>query len=71
MNEPYDYSNLLGLIKSKRITHEDLARRIQMHPSTLSSKLNNNSEFTQKQMRAIMTALGKSVDDIPGYFFAH
>ena len=71
MTEPYDYSNLLGLIKSKRITHEELARKIQMHPSTLSSKLNNNSEFTQKQMRAIMAALDKTVDDIPDYFFFH
>lgn len=71
MNEPYDYSALLGLIKSKRITHEELARKTQMHPSTLSAKLNNNSEFTQRQMRAIMTALDKAVDDIPEYFFVH
>lgn len=69
--DAYDYSNLLGLIKSKRLTHEELAKKAQMHPSTLSQKLNNNGEFTQTQMRTIIAVLGKSVDDIPDYFFTH
>lgn len=71
MGEIYDYSNLLGLIKQNRLTHEELARKVQMHPTTLSLKLNNNGEFTQKQMRSIMAALGKTVEDIPSYFFVH
>jgi len=67
----YNYSALYGLIREKQITQEELAQKIGIHPSTLSCKLNNNSEFSQGEMILIMDVLGKRMKDIPAYFFQH
>lgn len=66
----YDYSALLGLIKENKLTQESLSEKVGINKTTLNLKLNNNGEFTQKQMLAIMETLGRSVKDIPTYFFA-
>lgn len=50
-NEPYNYSELLGRIKAKKLTQEELARIIKLNPSTLNLKLNNKSEFSQSDLR--------------------
>lgn len=66
----YDYSKLRGRIKEKKMTQEQLACKACMDPSTLSCKLNNAREFSQREMRRICNALEISFDDIPKYFFA-
>lgn len=69
-NEPYNYSELLGRIKAKKITQEELARRIHLNPSTLNLKLNNKSEFSQTEMRSILEILDEPIDNVASYFFA-
>lgn len=69
-NEPYNYSELLGRIKAKKITQEELARQIHLNPSTLNQKLNNKSEFSQTEMRNILKILGEPIENIAAYFFA-
>lgn len=70
-NENYDYSELLGKIRAKKITQEELARQIGLNPSTLNQKLNNKSEFSQSEMRNILKALGEPLGMVPTYFFTH
>lgn len=65
----YNYSELLGKLRSKKITQEELARKIHINPSTLNLKLNNKSDFTQSEMRAICKAIGEPVDNVATYFF--
>lgn len=68
--EPYDYSELLGKIRSKKITQEELAKKIHLNPATLNQKLKNKSEFSQSEMRNICKALDVPIDNIVTYFFA-
>lgn len=68
-NQPYDYSELLGRIKAKRITQEELAKQIHLNPSTLNQKLNNKSEFSQSEMRSILEILEEPIDNVSSYFF--
>jgi transcriptional regulator with XRE-family HTH domain len=65
----YDYSELLGLIKSKKLRQEDLALKIGMNPATLNLKLNNKSEFNQSQIRQICIVLDIPSRLVPKYFF--
>lgn len=67
----YDYSELLGKLRAKKITQEELARKIHLNPSTLNQKLNNKSEFSQSEMRNILNVLEVPVSMISTYFFAH
>ena len=67
--QKYDYSALLGVIKSKKLRQEDLAAKIRVSPSTLSQKLNNQSEFTQGEMKRICKVLGIPLRDLSKYFF--
>ena len=67
----YDYSELLGKLRAKKITQEELARKIHLNPSTLNQKLNNKSEFSQSEMRNILNVLEVPVSMIATYFFAH
>ena len=69
LKQRYDYSALLGLMKAKRLRQEDLAAKIHINPSTLSQKLNNQSEFTQGEMRRICKVLGIPLRDLSKYFF--
>ncbi len=68
-NTAYDYSELLGKLKSKKITQEELARRIHLNPSTLNLKLNNKSEFSQTEIKNICRVIGVSLDNVAAYFF--
>lgn len=70
-NKGYDYSELLGKLRAKRITQEELARKIHLNPSTLNQKLNNKSEFSQSEMRNILHELEIPLDMIAAYFFVH
>ena len=65
----YDYSELLGLMKAKKLRQEDLAQKIRMNPATLNLKLNNKSEFTQSQIRQICAVLEIPLNLVSKYFF--
>ena len=65
----YDYSELLGRMKARKITQEELANKIHLNPSTLNQKLNNKSDFSQSEMRNICIVLNVPMDNIVSYFF--
>ena len=67
----YNYSKLLGLMREKNITQENLAEYVGMSEVTLNKKLNNNSQFKQSEMVSILNALALPITDIVTIFFAH
>ena len=67
----YNYSKLLGLMREKNVTQENLAESVGMSEVTLNKKLNNNSQFKQSEMVAILKALSLPLTDIVTIFFTH
>ena len=65
----FDYSKLLGRIKEKGFTQETLAKHIGITPGVMSMKLNNQSNFKQKEIFAICEALDIAISEIGEYFF--
>lgn len=69
MEYEFNYNKLRGKIRECGLTQEDLAKKINVAPTTLSLKLNNSSEFTQSEIRAICTLLNISGTELESYFF--
>lgn len=69
--DEYDYSEILGKLRSKNIIQSELADIIGINPSTLNLKFNNKSEFTQTQMKKIVEAVDEPVSKIGFYFYTH
>lgn len=67
----FDYSKLLGLLKEKGMTQEDLATIIGRNKSTVNLKINGKAYFTVDEMNRICKALGIAKKDIGKYFFAN
>lgn len=65
----FDYSLLLGLIKTKGYTQETLAQKIGISGWSVWNKLSGKGYFTQPEIAAISQALGISQDLISVYFF--
>lgn len=65
----FNYAKLLGRIKEYGFTHENLANKIGIAPSTLSAKLNNKYSFTIAEIEAIRKALEIGKGEIGIYFF--
>lgn len=61
----YNYSKLLGKIKESGYTQEALAALINIGTSTLSQKLNNQSEFRQSEIQKICKIL--NIDNVEDY----
>ena len=56
------YSEVFG-------TQQAFADAMGMDRATLSSKLNNKTEFTRSEMEKSCVLLGLSTENIPEYFF--
>ena len=65
----FDYSKLLGRIKEYRMTQDDLARAIEINPTTLSLKVNNRGFFSQIEIAKTCALLKIPTDEIGRYFF--
>jgi transcriptional regulator with XRE-family HTH domain len=65
----FDYSKLCGKIKEMCNTQQQFAKLMGIARSSLSSKLNNNSEFTQQEINRALIILDISQCEIPEYFF--
>lgn len=65
----YDYSKLLGAMREKHITQDNLAEKIGLNSATLNQKLKNNSQFKQNEMLDILRCLELPLSDIEKYFF--
>ena len=65
----YDYSKLLGKLREKHLTQEQLAKAIGMNKSTLNLKLNGRYPFTTKEIDGICKVLDIPNQEIGEYFF--
>ena len=63
------YDKLKGKIKEKFGTQDSFAKAMGISRTTLNLKLNNMSEFTQKEMIKAMEVLNLSGSEIRDYFF--
>lgn len=66
----FNYSNLLGRMKTCGFTQEKLAAAVGINKATLSAKLNNKNSFTAPEMEIIRVSLNIAEDEISKYFFA-
>lgn len=65
----YDYSKLLGRIKEKYNTRENLSKHISISITSLNSRLNNSLKFNQQDIDELCNALDINEEEIPIYFF--
>ncbi|BBB91017.1 MAG TPA: DUF739 family protein [Methylomusa anaerophila] len=63
------YNKLKGKIKEKFGTQEAFAKKLGISRTSLSLKLNNFSEFTQKEILDSMALLGLPGIEVDKYFF--
>jgi len=64
----FDYSKLRGKIREFG-RQDEFAEALEISTTTLSERLNNKSEFTQKEINKACEILKISTDEIPAYFF--
>ena len=67
----FDYSKLLGLMRERGMTQQNLADKLHISISTLNKKLHNLNEFTQTEIVGICKILNIRLQDVTEYFFAH
>lgn len=65
----FDYSKLKGRIVEKYGSQKKFALSINMNQSTLSTRLNNSSQWTQTEIIKSVKFLEIEYGDIPTYFF--
>lgn len=65
----FDFSKLRGRIKEVYGTQTSFATAMLMNEATLSNKLNNNVEFSPKEIIRACMLLCIKLDDIKAYFF--
>ena len=65
----FDYSKLSGKIREVFGTQRKFATAIEVGYVALSQKLNNKSEFSQREISKSCDALGILQSEIPTYFF--
>lgn len=65
----YNYSKLLGRMKERGVTQEQLAKEIGKNEATLNMKLNNKFQFKADEMDAICKALDIPNIEMGEYFF--
>lgn len=65
----FDFSKLRGKIKEVFRTQNAFAERMNMNEATLSNKLNNNVEFSPKEIVRACCLLKIAFEEIKLYFF--
>ena len=65
----YNYSKLLGRLKEKGVTQEQLSRLIGKTEATVSLKINGRAFFTQREIDTICVVLDIPDAEIKDYFF--
>lgn len=66
----FNYQKLRGRIREKYKTQAEFAKALGLSGTSLSAKLNNGSEFSQKEIFKSIELLGIKEVEIPEYFFA-
>lgn len=65
----FDYSKVRGKIKEVFGTQSAFAEAMTMSPVSLSEKLNNKVQFSQKEIDRACDLLQIAKEEIPIYFF--
>lgn len=65
----FDYSKLCGKIKEVCRTQDEFARRMGLGRVSISMRLNNKLDFSNREIRNACDILGIPKDEIPSYFF--
>ena len=65
----FDYSKVRGKIKEVFGTQSAFASAMEMSPVSLSEKLNNKVQFSQKEIDKACVLLQIAKEEIPIYFF--
>ena len=65
----FDYDKLRGRIKEIKKSETKFAPEVGMSPQSLSSKLNQKTDFTSIEIHKISKALGIEQMEIAKYFF--
>ncbi len=66
----YNYDKLLGRIKEKFRVQASFAAAMGISEHSLSSKLNNKTDFKQEEIIKACDLLEVKQDEIPNYFFS-
>lgn len=67
----FDFSKLLGRLKTYGYRQEDIAPLIPLSQGTLSAKLNNKGIFTVSEIDRLCMLLDIPKNEIGDYFFTH
>lgn len=65
----FEHSKLKGKIKEKGYTQEDVAKHINIAPSTFSTKINGSVFFNQDEIHQIAIFLQVPDEQYKEYFF--
>lgn len=65
----FNYAKLRGKIREVFNTQSAFAQAMGMSTTSLSEKLNNKVEFTQKEIEKAVELLDIQKEEIPVYFF--
>lgn len=68
-NITYNYSALQDLMNQQSLTVPELARKISISPGSLTKKLRSQNEFTQDEIRKIVSVLHIPPEELARYFF--
>ncbi|MFV0617417.1 MAG: DUF739 family protein [Megasphaera sp.] len=68
-NITYNYSALQDLMNQQSLTVPELARKIPISPGSLTKKLHSQNEFTQDEIRKIVSILHIPPEELARYFF--
>lgn len=66
----FNYSKLRGRIREVFGTQDRFAEAMGRSDTSISQKLNNKSEWTQKEINRAVEVLGIDDVDVSAYFFA-
>lgn len=67
----YDYGKLLGRLREKGITQNELANRLGVSETTVNLSLGNKRAFKQDEIFKMCEILDIKLKDIEAYFFSH
>lgn len=66
----FNYSKLRGKIREVFNTQEAFADALEISTTSLSEKLNNKVQFSQKEIEKAVGFLKLDKEEIPAYFFS-
>ena len=65
----FDYSKLLGRMKERGFTQEQISKAIGINKATFNAKLKNHFCFSQEEIIAICKLLDIPVTEIGDFFY--